>query len=165
MLDAFAERIRREHERIPEPLSSSRVERGEDFAPARVENGEARGAVGIRVRGQGPPQSIEGARSVDRQTGAGRKPPRGRQADPNPGERSGSDSDGEHPNRLPAPGRPGRSLDLGEQGGRVARRAVGPKAEQHLVQHVPAAGRANRGVRRRRVETNDGPSVAAFVSQ
>lgn len=155
----------RQHEGGPKPLAARRVERGEDLAAARVEHGEDRSPAGVGVPAQGQAERIERADTPHGETGAGAESPRRGEPDPDSGEGAGTKSHRQHPHRVPAPGGLDRALDLGEQSDRVARAAIGPEPEQLLVQDLAAAGRADRGVLRRRVEADDDPLGSVLASQ
>jgi hypothetical protein len=111
------------------------------------------------------PQRVQRRDAACRQAGAGGEPARGGKADPDSGEGARPEADGNRPDGAPSARRLDRPLDLRQQGGRVARAAVGPEPEQRLVQDGAAARRADRGVLRRRVEADDGAPSVAVASQ
>jgi len=154
-----------QHEGSPKPPAARRVKRGEGLAAARVEHGEAGASAGVGALAQCEAERVERAGSPHGETGAGAEPPRRGEPDPDSGEGAGAKTHSQHPNRAPTPGGLDRALDLGEQGGRVARAAIGPEPEQLLVQDLAATGRTDRGVLRRRVEADDDPLGSLLASQ
>jgi hypothetical protein len=102
--------------RLPEPLAAGRVERGEDLTAPAVENGQRRSLPRVLDT---PRQGVEGADPARRQAEADAEAAGGRNPDPQAGEGAGAEPDREQVNRLPAPGRGSRPLDLLEQAGRV----------------------------------------------
>jgi hypothetical protein len=140
-------------QRLPDPLAGRRVERREDLAAARVEDGEAlAGGLGLPQR---PPDRVQRADAGRRQAEAGGQPAGGGDADPQAGEGTGAEADDEALDPLPAPGRGGAALDLLEQGGGVPGAAVGSGSQQRLVQSLAAAPSAGGGVGGRGVEADE----------
>ena len=87
------------------------IERGEDLAAAGVDDGKARPAGGLRQLGE---RGGEGARrqdSDDRDLARLSECARGRDPDPQPGERAGPEADGDPVDPLPPAGGADRILD------------------------------------------------------
>lgn len=138
---------------LPESLAVGPVERREDLAPVAVEHRQPL-ALGA---GLGDPagQRVEAADAARRQTAGGGDPARRRDPDPQPGERAGPEPDRDQVDGLPASGRLGRPLNLGEQAGRVLRPPLWREAEQRLVQDLAVAPGTGGGVGGRGVEADD----------
>jgi hypothetical protein len=127
--DALLQLLRPANQWLPDPRPLCAVERREDLAAAGVEDGEAiavpffrhagiRRSGGDRLR-HPKPDRVQRADAGNGQAEAGAEPARSGDADPQPGERAGTESDPQQANLLPASCGAGATLDLPEQGGRV----------------------------------------------
>lgn len=84
----------------------------------------------------------------------------GRDPDPQAGEGAGPEPDRDQVDALPASGRRGAALDLGEEAGRVTRPARRREPQPALEQDILTAARASRGVGGRGVEADYGRRAA-----
>ncbi len=160
--EASDERLWASDERLPKPLSSWRVEGGEDLSAARVQDGQvgALSALGHRA-----PECVECANSADRHAGASRQAPGCGQPDTDADKGTRPTPDRDPPHLLPAAARLRRALHLGEQGGRVSRASIRRQTERCLVQHLATARCADGSVGSRRVETDDRLLLGGQLSQ
>jgi hypothetical protein len=85
---------------------------------------------------------------------------RGRDPDPQAGERARPEPDRDQVDAVPAPRRRGAALDLGEQAGGVAWPPLRREPELGLAQDLAAATGARRGVGGRGVEADYGQRAA-----
>jgi hypothetical protein len=150
--------LRPADERVPEPLAARPVERREDLAAVAVEDRQPLVARS-RLGADPPPERVEGADAARRQPQAGRQPARGRDPDPQPGERARPEPDGDQVDRLPAAGRRGRGLDLDQKRRRMARPPGRREAELGGVQDLAVAPGTGGGVGGRGVEADDDQGV------
>jgi hypothetical protein len=143
--------------RLPDPFAAGRIESGEDLAPPAVQDGEpqARKTLADPRR-----QRVQGADAAGRQAEAGAEPARGRNPDSQPGEGAGAKPDGDQVDRLPAPGRLDRPLDLGQQAGCVPGSPLRGQPQLRLVKDLAVAPGASDGVNRRGIETDDDQGFA-----
>jgi hypothetical protein len=140
-------------EGVPDPLAAGGVERREDLAPVAVEDREA---LALRPRLRDPAaERVEAADPARRQPQAGREAARGRDPDPQAGERAGAQADRDQVDLPPAAGRRRGGLDLAQQRRRVARPAGGGEPELGAVQDLAVAPGAGGGVGGRGVEADD----------
>lgn len=144
------------YERLPETLATGRVERREDLAAAGVEHGQA--------ATQRPTERIERANAGGGRAGAGRQPTRRGEANADADERAGAAAGREQSHPGPAAAGLDRTLDLTQQGRRVARTAIGREPKPLFMQHRAVACDANDRIRGRRVEADDRLSLGAQVS-
>jgi len=154
LVEALGQLLGPADERLPEPLSGPRVQRREDLAAEAVENRQPlplRPGLGADPAGE----RVEGADAGRRQPGRRRQPARGRDPDPQPGERAGPESDRDQVDRLPTAGSGGGTLDLAEQRRRVPGPAGGREPQLRLVQDLAVAPGAGGGVDGRGVEADD----------
>lgn len=141
------------HERLPDPLAARAVERREDLAAAGVADCEA--LVSEPGLPHPEPERVERADPARRTADPGRQPARGRDPDPQPGERAGAEADPDQVDRVPSPRRGGAALDLLEQGGRVLRAPLCGGPEQRLGEDLAVAPGAGGGVLGGGVEADD----------
>jgi hypothetical protein len=151
--DALLQLLRAADERLPEPLPILVVKRREDLAAAGVGDGETIALDPGLLHAQA--ERVE--RADPGRWGAERaaEPARRRDADPQPGERTGTETDGEQLDLGPAARGGGAALDLGEQGGRVLRPSLCRGSEQRLGEDLAAAPSAGGGVLGRGIEADD----------
>jgi hypothetical protein len=137
---------------FPKTLPSGRVERREHLAAASVQQGEG----GSLTASLANPMSkgIERACAGHRQVQAGAECPRGGEADPQPGERPGTQANRDPVDPLPAPGGRGGLLHLVEQSRGMPRPPSGHGTKLRLEQDLAAAHGADGGVVGRRVEAD-----------
>jgi hypothetical protein len=102
---------------LPQPFPRGVVEGGEDLAPPAVEDGQGQAPL-VRLADPAA-EGIERADAAQRLAEADPEPAGGRDPDPDPGEGAGTEADRDQVDRLPAPGRGGRPLDLLQEPGRV----------------------------------------------
>ncbi len=141
-------------EGLPEPGPVGAVEGGEDLAPAGVEDGQT---LALLPRlGDPAPERVERADAGDRRAEGGAEPARGRDADPQAGERARAEPDRDQGDALPAARCLGAALDLRQQSDSVLGPAIAGDPQQRLVQDLAVAPGAGGGVGRRGVETDDG---------
>jgi len=135
---------------LPERRTGRRVERREDLAPVAVEDREPL-ALGP---GLGDPQRqrVERADAADRDPGGDPDPAGGGDPDPQPGEGAGAEPDRDQVDRVPAAGRGGDALDLGQQAGRVQRPPSLGEPQLRLPQNLAVAPGAGGGVGGRGIE-------------
>jgi hypothetical protein len=141
-------------EGVPDAPAADSVERSEDLAPIAVEDGEP---LPLRPDADGDPatERIEGADPARRQPQARGQPARGRDPDPQPGERAGAEPDREQVDLAPAASSRGGDLDLSQQRRRVARPPGSGEPELGGVQDLAVAPGAGGGVGGRGVEADD----------
>jgi hypothetical protein len=157
--DPLGQLLRPADERLPDSLPRGRVERREDLAPVTVEDSEALALdPGLP---HPPPDRVEGADAGRRQAEARAEPARGRDPDPQPRERAGTEPDREPVDRLPAAGRRRRPLDLDQQRGRVPGLPSRGEPQQRLVQSLAVAPGAGGGVGGRGIEADEDQRSAA----
>jgi hypothetical protein len=139
-------------QRLPDPLPTLAVERGEDLAATGIEDGQA---LALDPGLPHPaPDRVERADAGRRQIEAGGDSAGGGDGNPQPGEGTGAEADGEQLDPLPAARRGGADLDLLQQRGRVPR-ALRGGPQQRLVQDLAVAPGAGGGVGGRGVEADD----------
>jgi len=139
--------------RLPDPGAVAGVEGGEDLPAPAVEDGQPlAGGTGLGDPGR---DRVQGADPAQRQPEAGAEAPPGRDPDPQAGEGAGADPDGDQVDRIPAPGRLRRVLDLAQQPGRVPGPPGRGEPQLRLVQYFAVAPGAGDGVDRRGVEADD----------
>jgi hypothetical protein len=141
------------HERLPDSLATSPVERRENLAAAGVADGEPLAFDAGVLHPE--PERIEGADAGDRLAKAGPQPARGRNSDPQPSERAGTEPYAEQVDPSPTADRRGAALDLLEQGGRVLRPPLGSGPAQRLAEDRTVAPSAGGGVLGRGIEADD----------
>jgi len=156
---------------LPDPLAPWLVERGEDLAPPAIQNRERHSTVPFRCQGRirnrriacltdPGRKGVQRADTAHRQVAAGAQPAGGGDPDPQAGEGAGAEPDGDQVDRLPAPGRLGRGLDLGQQSGRMPGPPLRGEPQLRLVKDLAVAPGAGDGVYRRGVETDDDQGFA-----
>jgi hypothetical protein len=160
--DPLAELLRGKDEWLPEALPVRGVERGEDLATTRVQN---RQSFPVARLGQRPAEGVQGADADSGNPRACRQPSCGREADADADERARPAADREPSHRLPTAADLDRSLDLGQEGGRVTRAALRREPKQLLVQDLAGAQRADGRICGRRVEADDRLSLGVQLSQ
>ncbi|HTR75959.1 MAG TPA: hypothetical protein VMH33_11970 [Solirubrobacterales bacterium] len=145
--------LRAHHRGLPDAAAIAVVERDEDLAAIAVEDRQP----GARDPGGGDPGSerVERRDAAAGQAEADRQAFRGRDPDPQAGERPRPETDRDEVDRPPAAGRVGTALDLGEQPGRVSRPAPLGEPEVGLGDDLTVAPGAGGGVRGRGVEADD----------
>jgi hypothetical protein len=152
-------------ERLPDPLALGPVERGENLAATGIADGEeitaplSPGAGRRRSGSVGPhhpqPERVERADSGDGLAEAAGQPTRGRDPDPQAGERAGPEPDTQQIDPRPASRRDGTALDLLEQSRCVLRTALCGRPEQRLAEDLTIAPSAGGGVLGRGIEADD----------
>jgi hypothetical protein len=147
------ERLRPHHRGLPDPRAIGVVESDENLAAVAVENREALTARAGRA--DPGAERVEGRDAAPLQAEAEDQAFRRRDPDPKPGERAGPEPDRDQVDRLPASGRVGTALDLGEEPGRVQRPAALGEPEMCLGDDVPVAPGAGGGIGGRGVEADD----------
>jgi hypothetical protein len=160
--DPLLQLLRPADQRLPDPLSTGRVEGGKNLAAAGVEDREA--VPRNTALSHPPPDRIERADAGRRQAEAGAQPAGGGDADPQAGEGAGAEADREQVHPLPAAGCGGTALDLLEQRGRMPGPAVVGGTQQRLVEDLAVAPSAGGGVGGSGVEADDDQCSAASSS-
>jgi hypothetical protein len=146
------------HGGLPEPLAVAVVERGEDLAAPAVEDGQRQASLPLLL--DPAAEGVQRADPAHRQAEADGEAAGGGDPDPDAGEGAGAEADREQVDRLPAPGRPSRLLDLSQQPGRVQGPPPRGEPQLRLVQNLAVAPGAGDGVNRRGVEADDGQRCA-----
>jgi hypothetical protein len=146
-------------ERLPEPGARLVVEGDEELAAAGVLHHQpgSRPLDAARDR-------VQRADAGRRQIEAGGEAAGGGDPDPQAGEGAGAETDGDQDDPLPAAGRRGYPLDLGQQRGRVPGAALRGDPQQRLLDRLAAAPGADGGVGGRGIEADDDQGGAASSS-
>jgi hypothetical protein len=154
--EALLELLRPGNEGIPDIPVVTAVERREDLAAAGVLDDQS-----LAPAGHAAGDRVERADTTGGQAETGCEALGGGDADPQAGKRAGPEADGDQVDPGPAPGGVGRSLDLGQQRGRVAWAPARRQPQQRLVQRLAVAPGAGGRVRGRGIEADDEQSAAS----
>lgn len=155
------ELLRPHHRRLPDPRAVDVVEGDEDLAAVAVENREA--LAGRARRADAGTERVEGRDAAPLEAEAEGQAFRRRDPDPQTGEGAGPEPDRDQVDRLPASGRVGAALYLGEEPGRVQRPAALGEPEVRLGDDLPVAPGAGGGIGGRGVEADDDQEVRPLV--
>jgi hypothetical protein len=157
LAEPLRERLRAHHRRLPERRALGVVEGDEDLPAIAVENREP--LAGRARRADAGAERVEGRDAAPRQAEAERQAFGGGDPDPQAGEGAWPEPDRDQVDGVPAPGRVGAALDLGEEPGRVQRPATLGEPEVRLGDDLPVAPGTRGGVGGRGVEADDDQEV------
>ena len=158
--EPIRELLRPVDRRLPEPLFVDRVERGENLTPKTVLDGEPL-ALGTQLGADPAADRVERADPPCGDAERRAQGLRGRNPNPQPGERAGSEPDRDQVDPGPAAGTRRGILDLGQQAGRMPGPPRFGEPQQRLVQNLAVAPGAGGGVGGRSVEADDDQSGSA----
>jgi hypothetical protein len=158
----LGERLRAHHGGLPQGRALGVVESDEDLAAIAVEDREP--LAGGPGRADPGAERVEGRDPAPRLAETERQSLGGRDADPQAGERAGTEPDRDQVDRPPAARRVGAALDLGEEPGRVQGPAALGEPEVRLGDDLAVGAGAGGGVGGRGVEADDDQEIRLLAA-